>query len=67
MQLGDQKWDRLKLLVWGGSHYSLHFETAILPFSFMMYIVNIMLGVVRSFCVYRFWNAWRQVVDLCVD
>jgi hypothetical protein len=64
VQLGDHKWHRLKLLVWGGSHYTLHFVPAVLPFSFVMYVVYIMLGAVRSFCVYRFWNAWRRVVGL---
>ena len=51
VQLGDHKWPRLKLLVGGGSNCSLHFVTAVPPFSFVMYVFNIMLGAVKGFCV----------------
>jgi hypothetical protein len=30
----------------------------------VMYVVNVILGAVRSFCVNRCWNAWWRVVGL---
>jgi hypothetical protein len=63
VQLGDHKWHRYTY--WREcSHYSLHFVTAIPPLCFVMYVVNVIWGALRSYCVNRRWNAWRLVVGL---